>query len=424
MFRFNNPDALLVFLLVCAAWAMGRATQRGSLRWIVLAGGFVGLAFLAKMMQAFLVLPGFVAMYAVAAPIGLRRRLGHLLAAFAAMVVAGGWWVAVVELWPAGSRPYVGGSQTNSIVELILGYNGFGRLTGDEVGSVVPGGGQGVSMWGPTGWGRLFSSSYGGQVAWLLPAALVDDRGAARDLAPGWAHRPDSCGCPRLGRLAGRHCRGHLLQRGDHPRVLHRGTGPGHRRAGGDRLGDALVIPAGPVGQAGGGGTRRGDGVVVDGPARPLRGIRDMAGPRGPRGRGGRSRRPPGRCTPAAAPHARCGTRWRTGRSGGRAGGPGCLLGADCDEHGVRLAALSWAGRLRGSGRGRSGRPGHGGPGGARAGDACRPRRRCAARCGAGPGTHRASPPSAVCPRPGPPVGLPMVAEPVDCSAAAPPVRR
>ena len=74
MFRFNNPDALLVFLLVCAAWAMGRATQRGSLRWIVLAGGFVGLAFLAKMMQAFLVLPGFVAMYAVAAPIGLRRR--------------------------------------------------------------------------------------------------------------------------------------------------------------------------------------------------------------------------------------------------------------------------------------------------------------------------------------------------------------
>ena len=93
MFRFNNPDALLVFLLVCAAWAMGRATERGSLRWIVLAGGFVGLAFLAKMMQAFLVLPGFVAMYAVAAPIELRRRIGHLLAAFAAMVVAGGWWV-------------------------------------------------------------------------------------------------------------------------------------------------------------------------------------------------------------------------------------------------------------------------------------------------------------------------------------------
>ena len=173
MFRFNNPDALLVFLLVCAAWAMGRATERGSLRWIALAGGFVGLAFLAKMMQAFLVLPGFVAMYAVAAPITLRRRVGHLLAALASMIVAGGWWVAVVELWPADSRPYVGGSQTNSMLELILGYNGFGRLTGDETGSVVPGGGQGVSMWGETGWDRLLSASYGGQVAWLLPAALA-----------------------------------------------------------------------------------------------------------------------------------------------------------------------------------------------------------------------------------------------------------
>lgn len=189
MFRFNNPDALLVFLLVCAAWAMGRATERASLRWIMLAGAFVGFAFLAKMLQAFLVLPGFVAMYAVAAPTDLRRRIGHLFAAFATMIVAGGWWVAIVELWPAASRPYIGGSQTNSIVELIFGYNGFGRITGDEVGSVGGAGGQG-GRWGETGLGRLFSASYGGQIAWLLPAALamiavllwVCRRGARSDL--------------------------------------------------------------------------------------------------------------------------------------------------------------------------------------------------------------------------------------------------
>lgn len=173
MFRYNNPDALLVLLLVCAAWAMGRATERGSLRWILLAGGFVGMAFLAKMMQAFLVLPGFVAMYAVAAPIDWRRRLGHLLAALGAMLVAGGWWVAVVELWPASARPYIGGSQDNSVVELVLGYNGVGRLTGNEIGSVVPGGAAQGGMWGETGWDRLLSASYGGQVAWLLPAALA-----------------------------------------------------------------------------------------------------------------------------------------------------------------------------------------------------------------------------------------------------------
>ena len=173
MFRYNNPDAMLVLLLVCAAWAMGRATERGSVRWIMLAGSFVGMAFLAKMMQAFLVLPGFVAMYAVAAPIDLRRRNGHLFAALGAMLVAGGWWVAVVALWPASSRPYIGGSQTNSVVELILGYNGFGRLTGDETGSVVGGGAGTGSMWGETGWGRLFDASYGGQIAWLLPMALA-----------------------------------------------------------------------------------------------------------------------------------------------------------------------------------------------------------------------------------------------------------
>ncbi len=173
MFRFNNPDALLVFLLVAAAWAMTHATEKASPRWIMLAGAFVGMAFLAKMMQAFLVLPGFVAMYAVAAQVDLRRRVAHLLAAFAAMVVSAGWWVAVVELWPADSRPYIGGSQANSVLELILGYNGFGRLTGNEVGSVVGGGGQAGSMWGETGWGRLFDSSYGGQISWLLPAAMA-----------------------------------------------------------------------------------------------------------------------------------------------------------------------------------------------------------------------------------------------------------
>lgn len=172
MFRFNNPDALLVLLLVASAYAMTRATEKGSLRWITLAGALVGLGFLTKMMQAFLVLPGFIAMYAVAAPIAWRRKVGHLFAAFAAMLASAGWWVTVVELWPASSRPYIGGSQTNSMLELIFGYNGFGRLTGNETGS-VGGGNAAGSRWGETGWARLFTSSYGGQIAWLLPAALA-----------------------------------------------------------------------------------------------------------------------------------------------------------------------------------------------------------------------------------------------------------
>jgi len=88
------------------------------------------------------------------------------------MVVASGWWVAIVQLTPAADRPYIGGSQNNSILNLIFGYNGFGRLTGNETGSV---GGAGItgSTWGPTGLTRLFNASFGGQVSWLLPAALI-----------------------------------------------------------------------------------------------------------------------------------------------------------------------------------------------------------------------------------------------------------
>jgi 4-amino-4-deoxy-L-arabinose transferase-like glycosyltransferase len=174
MFRFDNPDALLVLLLVGAAYALTRSLEHGSTRWLVLVGVLVGFAFLSKMMQAFLVVPGFALVYLVAAPTSLPRRILQLLAAGVALLVSAGWWVAIVELWPASSRPYIGGSQTNSELELIFGYNGFGRLTGNETGSVLAGGTQGqAGMWGQTGILRMFSAEMGGQIAWLLPAALV-----------------------------------------------------------------------------------------------------------------------------------------------------------------------------------------------------------------------------------------------------------
>ncbi len=175
MFRFNNPDALLVLALVGAAYATVRATETASTRWLALAGALVGLGFLSKMLQALLVVPALALVYLVAAPATVRRRVTSLLVAGATLVGVAGWWVAVVELVPASMRPYVGGSQTDSVVELLFGYNGLGRLTGDETGSVTGGGGAGTgtSMWGSTGWTRLFGAENGGQVSWLLPAALV-----------------------------------------------------------------------------------------------------------------------------------------------------------------------------------------------------------------------------------------------------------
>jgi 4-amino-4-deoxy-L-arabinose transferase-like glycosyltransferase len=171
MFRFNNPDALLTLLLVAGAYAMVRAVEHASTRWLVLAASCVGFGFLTKMLQALLVVPAFALVYLEAAPTPLRRRIGQLLAAGVAMVVAAGWWVAIVALWPASSRPYIGGSQHNSILELTFGYNGLGRLTGNEAGS-VGGGGFGGGRWGTPGLFRLFSEM-GGEVTWLLPAALI-----------------------------------------------------------------------------------------------------------------------------------------------------------------------------------------------------------------------------------------------------------
>ncbi|MEU3468482.1 glycosyltransferase family 39 protein [Streptomyces sp. NPDC006687] len=170
MFRFNNPDALLTLLLTVAVYCLLRALDGARTGWLVAAGVAIGAGFLTKTLQAFVVLPPLALLYAVCAPARLRRRLGQLLLAGAAMVVAGGWWVAVVELWPASSRPYIGGSQHNSFLELTFGYNGLGRLSGDETGSV--GGGR-AGGWGETGVGRLFSAAVGGQISWLLPAALV-----------------------------------------------------------------------------------------------------------------------------------------------------------------------------------------------------------------------------------------------------------
>ncbi|HJQ02187.1 MAG TPA: glycosyltransferase family 39 protein [Jatrophihabitans sp.] len=175
MFRFNNPDALLVLLLILGAYCLIRAVESGSTKWLAWAGALVGFGFLTKMLQALLVVPAFALVYLVAAPNPLRRRIGQLLSAGAALVVSAGWWVAIVSLIPAADRPYIGGSQHNSILELTLGYNGFGRLTGNETGSVGGGGPAGNvgGMWGSTGASRLFGTDMGTQISWLLPSALL-----------------------------------------------------------------------------------------------------------------------------------------------------------------------------------------------------------------------------------------------------------
>lgn len=168
MFRFNNPDALLVLLMTAAAWATMRAIERGSIRWFALVGALIGLGFLTKTLQVLLVVPFLGIAFLVAADTTLRRRIIGSLVGIGTMLVGAGWWVAIVELVPASMRPYIGGSQNDSFLELTFGYNGLGRINGNETGSV--GGGNG---WGETGIFRMFGSGSGGQISWLIPTALV-----------------------------------------------------------------------------------------------------------------------------------------------------------------------------------------------------------------------------------------------------------
>ena len=187
MFRFNNPDALLILLMLGAAACVLRglelpADRRGNrvrTRWFAVAGLLIGLGFLTKQFQVLLVLPGFGMAMLFLSPTTWPRRLLDAVVALGAMVVGAGWWVLLTVLIPSGSRPYFGGSQTNSFIELTFSYNGLGRLAGNETGSVIPGasealsgGGQG-GMWGETGLFRLWTSDFGDQITWLAPIAFA-----------------------------------------------------------------------------------------------------------------------------------------------------------------------------------------------------------------------------------------------------------
>jgi 4-amino-4-deoxy-L-arabinose transferase-like glycosyltransferase len=168
--RHNNPDAMLVLCCVAALWFAVRALQDGRTRWLVLAGLCVGLGFETKMLVAFTVVPGIALGYLLIAPRGRLRALRQLLAGGAAMLLAGGAWPALVALTPAADRPWISGTSDNSILSLIFGYNGLGRVDGQSGG---PAGGGGNMFGGQTGPLRLLNSALGGQAGWLLGFAVV-----------------------------------------------------------------------------------------------------------------------------------------------------------------------------------------------------------------------------------------------------------
>ncbi len=165
--RVNNPDALLVLLLVAAAYLTQRAIESGKTKHLVWCGVVVGLAFMTKLLQGWMIVPALAAAYLLAGPHRPLKRIGQLAIAGATMIAVSAAWPVAVTLWP-GSKPYIGGSTNGSIWNLIFGYDGFGRLTGGS-GS----GGGGITFGGAPGLLRMFNAEVGGQIAWLIPLAAI-----------------------------------------------------------------------------------------------------------------------------------------------------------------------------------------------------------------------------------------------------------
>lgn len=183
IYRENQADALMVLLLLLAAWFVTRSVEKaaengGGTGLLVWAGVFVGLAFFAKMLSAWIVLPALAIAY-LTAPISWPKRVLRLLLSGVACAAVSLAWVTFVSLVPASDRPYVGSSTNDSIWQLVFGYNGFGRVTGSAGGPLGTfGNAYGVQFSGAPGPLRLFGSFMADQIGWLLPLALATVIGA------------------------------------------------------------------------------------------------------------------------------------------------------------------------------------------------------------------------------------------------------
>jgi 4-amino-4-deoxy-L-arabinose transferase-like glycosyltransferase len=150
--RNNTIDGLLVFVLLLAAWAFLQSVYTGKIRWLFLGAVIVGLGFNIKMLQAFLPLPAFYALYFFGAKHKWWKKILHLAAATALLLVVSFSWAIAVDLVPAADRPYVDSTSKNTVMELIFGHNGIERLTNLRQRMGFDGGQDG--LFGPDGSSR------------------------------------------------------------------------------------------------------------------------------------------------------------------------------------------------------------------------------------------------------------------------------
>ncbi len=173
IFRFNNPDALLLLLWALAAFFFIKSVHKQSTAHLYLAAFVLGMAFLCKQFQSWIIVPAIATAFLLFGFGHLLPRLGRLACAAMVMVLPPGIWIITTELTPAAHRPWVGGSVGNSFLELTFGYNGLGRLTGQTgLGAANPKDFEGVVGY-DAGILRLLTINYAPEVAWFLPVAFV-----------------------------------------------------------------------------------------------------------------------------------------------------------------------------------------------------------------------------------------------------------
>src|SRR5207244_13144040 len=68
-----------------------------------------------------------------------RRSSDLLLTAGVVLIASSMWWVVLVGVWPS-PKPYIGGSTDGTVLDLVFGYNGLGRIFGQSFGRAEAGG--------------------------------------------------------------------------------------------------------------------------------------------------------------------------------------------------------------------------------------------------------------------------------------------
>ncbi|RAX18497.1 glycosyl transferase [Pseudarthrobacter sp. AG30] len=176
MSRYNNPEPLMGLLTVATTYFVVRAIESNRWSWFLLSGAALGLGFMAKQIQAFLPIPAFALAIVLCGAGTIGSRIRRLLGSLGALIVSGGWWLVVVDLIPAGNRPYIGGSATNSMLELTIDYNGLARFlrfsTNPATGAAPTSEDLSPSSY-DGGLSRLFNANFAPEGAWLLFTALT-----------------------------------------------------------------------------------------------------------------------------------------------------------------------------------------------------------------------------------------------------------